>query len=127
MQQCLAQILTAQPLPARRIIAHDVQRDGNDYTVTLHVETPQGRDRMGIPLSHGADGWRVALSATDLGCNPDASGFPDPASAASAYLQTLNGYDYGTPRIAKPCITATIKAPPKSSSAARDTPLSPTR
>lgn len=95
MQQCLAQILTAQPLPARRIIAHD----GNDYTVTLHVETPQGRDSMGVPLSHGADGWRVALGGSDLGCNLDASGFPDPASAATAYLQTLNGYDYGTPRI----------------------------
>ena len=99
MQQCLAQILTAQPLPARRIIAHDVQHDGNDYTVTLHIETPQGRDSMGIPLSHGADGWRVALGGSDLGCNLDASGFPDPASAATAYLQTLNGYDYGTPRI----------------------------
>ena len=76
-----------------------MQHDGNDYTVTLHVETPQGRDRMGIPLSHGADGWRVALGGNELGCNLDASGFPDPASAVIAYLQTLNGYDHGTPHI----------------------------
>ena len=99
MQQCLAQMLTEQPLHNRRILSREARRDGGGYTVTLRVETPQGQDSMGIPLSHGADGWRVALGGSDLGCNLDASGFPDPASAATAYLQTLNGYDYGTPRI----------------------------
>ena len=99
MQQCLAQMLTEQPLHNRRILSREARRDGGGYTVTLRVETPQGQDSMGVPLARDAGGWRVALSATDLGCNPDASGFPDPASAATAYLHTLNGYDYGTPRI----------------------------